>query len=174
MSLDTTKEPALNDEPDERIVRPGRRVVTRFDEDGKSMIWLDGKVPKSATFHFSLGEIVANVVWATDRVPTVVEKDYDPMAKWFQEHEWFPSIGVHVFIATWKPGSSYPMHASDTVDIGFVLSGEIELKMEKGSTILRPGDCFVQRGTQHAWKVVGDKPCVWAGILIAKKPEGDS
>lgn len=174
MSSDRNKKPASNDEPDESIVRLGRRVVTGFDEDGKSRLWLDGKVPKSAIFHFSQDQIVANVVWATDQVPVVIEKDYDPMVKWFQEHDWFPSVGVHVFIATWQPGSSYPMHASDTLDIGFVLSGEIELIMENGSTILGPGDCFVQRGTQHAWRVVGDKPCVWAGILMAKKPDGES
>ena len=38
--------------------------------------------------------------------------------------------------------------------------------MEKGEVLLRPGDCIVQRGTSHAWKNKGNKPCLLAAVLI--------
>ena len=63
------------------------------------------------------------------------------------------------------------MHATESLDVGVIISGHMELILEKESTVLGPGDCFVQRGTQHAWKVVGDVPCTLAVVLIAKKLE---
>jgi mannose-6-phosphate isomerase-like protein (cupin superfamily) len=65
------------------------------------------------------------------------------------------------------------MHATETIDCLVIVSGQVELILEKGSTILDSGDCLVQRGTQHRWRVIGDEPCTFAGILMAKKP-GDS
>jgi hypothetical protein len=39
-----------------------------------------------------------------------------------------------------------------TVDYGIVLSGEIDLELDNGSTLhLEPGDIVVQRATAHAW-----------------------
>jgi len=61
------------------------------------------------------------------------------------------------------------MHATQTIDVGFILSGRIELILEKGSTVLNPGDCYIQRATPHAWKVIGDTPCILAGFMIAAK-----
>jgi quercetin dioxygenase-like cupin family protein len=62
----------------------------------------------------------------------------------------------------------YPTH-TPTIDVGFVLSGQLELILEKGSMVLGPGDCFVQRGTPHGWKVVGDEPAVIVCAMIAAK-----
>ena len=41
----------------------------------------------------------------------------------------------------------------------------MELVLETGSTVVRAGDAVIQRGTPHAWKVVGDEPCVFVSIL---------
>ena len=150
-------------------ITKGRRVVTGVDEDGKSYVWLDGDVPKNA-FFTSTERITSRTIWATDTVPAPLQKKHDPMVDWFPEHEWFPKAGVHFITETAKPGS-YPMHASETIDCLVIVSGQIELILEKGSTILGPGDCLVQRGTQHGWRVIGDEPCTFAGILIAKKSE---
>ena len=42
--------------------------------------------------------------------------------------------------------------------------------MEEGETLLKPGDCIVQRGTNHAWVNKGDKPCMLMAILIDAVP----
>ena len=59
------------------------------------------------------------------------------------------------------------MHQTDTLDFLFVISGQIELILEEGSTVLESGDCLVQRGTNHAWRVVGDESCTFAVVLLS-------
>lgn len=147
-----------------------RRVVTGIDEEGKSTIWLDDQVPKAAIFDESKKGEIAQVMWATDEVPSTIGR-HDPMVDWFPEHNWFPETGVTFGVFTWQPGKGYPLHASETIDVGIILSGEIELILERGSTILRSGDCFVQRATMHGWRVQGDKPCIFAAVFIAKKQD---
>ena len=147
-----------------------RRVVTGVDEDGKSYVWHDGDIPKNAFFN-STERMTIRTIWATDDVPAPLQKKHDPMVDWFPEHEWFPKTGVHFIYLTMEPGERVSMHASETIDCLVIVSGQIELILEKGSTILGPGDCIVQKGTQHGWRVIGDEPCTFAGILIAKKPE---
>lgn len=147
-----------------------RRVVTGVDEDGKSYVWLDGDVPKNALFA-STERMKIRTIWATDDVPAPLQEKHDPMVDWFPEHGFFPKTGVHFILLTLDPGVIDPMHITETIDCLVIVSGQIELILEKGSTILGPGDCLVQRGTQHGWRVIGDEPCTFAGILIAKKPE---
>jgi mannose-6-phosphate isomerase-like protein (cupin superfamily) len=59
------------------------------------------------------------------------------------------------------------MHTTDTIDYVVILSGEAELELDDGcKEIVRQGDCVVQRGTRHAWRVLGDEPLVLAATLI--------
>ena len=51
-----------------------------------------------------------------------------------------------------------------------VISAEMWMVMEDGETLLRQGDCIVQRGTNHAWVNKSDKPCVLAAILADARP----
>src|SRR5690606_30926134 len=62
------------------------------------------------------------------------------------------------------------MHATNTLDLCVILDGHIELEVEEGCVRLSPGDCVVQRGTQHRWRVVGDGPCTYAVALFAVDP----
>jgi len=62
------------------------------------------------------------------------------------------------------------MHKTDTVDYCIVLSGEIHAVLDEAEVLLRAGDCFVQRGTHHAWSNRTDKPCVIAFVLVAARP----
>jgi quercetin dioxygenase-like cupin family protein len=41
----------------------------------------------------------------------------------------------------------------------------MELLLDTGSTVVRAGDVVIQRGTPHAWKTVGDEPCVFVSVL---------
>jgi quercetin dioxygenase-like cupin family protein len=62
------------------------------------------------------------------------------------------------------------MHKTATVDYIIVIKGEIWAIMEKGETLLKPGDVLVQRGTNHSWSVRGNEPCVIAAVLVSAEP----
>ena len=62
------------------------------------------------------------------------------------------------------------MHKTATVDYIIVIKGEIWAIMDKGETLLKPGDVLVQRGTNHSWSVRGDEPCVIAAVLVSAEP----
>ena len=62
------------------------------------------------------------------------------------------------------------MHKTHSIDYLVVIAGEMWMVMEEGEVLLRPGDCIVQRGTNHAWVNKSDKPCLLAAILIDAKP----
>jgi uncharacterized cupin superfamily protein len=62
------------------------------------------------------------------------------------------------------------MHKTATVDYAIVLSGEIYALMDEGETLMKAGDCLVQRGTNHAWANRSDAPCLVAFILVSATP----
>ena len=64
------------------------------------------------------------------------------------------------------------MHASQTVDYGVVLSGEIDLELDDGAVKrLKAGDCYVQNGTRHAWRNPGDVDCVIVAVAVGAKTD---
>ena len=59
------------------------------------------------------------------------------------------------------------MHTTDTIDYVVILSGVGELELDDGrKERVEQGDCVVQRGTRHAWRVVGDEPLVLAASMV--------
>lgn len=149
---------------------PGRRVVTGINKMGKSVVVSDGSVPENATW--SVPKLArGGDLWIEKKVPVDITDQSDPMAEYtFQE--WPSPGGVIVRMGTWQPGFSFPMHRSNTMDFLIIISGQIELILEDSSTILQAGDTVVQRGTNHAWRVVGNEPCTWWGVLVnATSPE---
>ena len=67
------------------------------------------------------------------------------------------------------------MHTTDTVDFGFVVSGEVWLQLDDGEEVqLRVGDAIVQNGTRHAWSNRSSSPCsIVAFIAGARCLSGD-
>ena len=61
--------------------------------------------------------------------------------------------GSVIRIVDMMPGGVSPMHRTNSIDYGIVLSGEVELELDDGAkTLLGPGDVIVQRGTIHLWR----------------------
>jgi mannose-6-phosphate isomerase-like protein (cupin superfamily) len=59
------------------------------------------------------------------------------------------------------------MHTTDTIDFGFVVSGEVVLELDDGAeTVLRAGDTYIQNGTRHRWINRGDVPAVLVVSLV--------
>ncbi len=67
-----------------------------------------------------------------------------------------------------KPG----MHATDTIDVGFVISGEITLELAGGEEVLlKPGHFCLQVGAMHAWRNTSDEECTMGFVVLSAKRE---
>jgi quercetin dioxygenase-like cupin family protein len=74
-------------------------------------------------------------------------------------------------VVEFSPGVSPRVHRTDSIDYAVVISGEIDMELEKGNEVrLKAGDVLVQRGTVHNWINRGKAPCVIAFSLIDAKP----
>jgi quercetin dioxygenase-like cupin family protein len=140
-----------------------RRVVTGHDADGRSVVLEDRPTPRThsipgATFH---------ELWNTAAAPAPVEAAESreptdrPLVTPPEEN------GTIVRIVDLEARSRSPMHRTETIDYGIVLSGEVVLALGDGSeTQLGVGDVVVQRGTDHAWINRGSETARIAFVLV--------
>jgi mannose-6-phosphate isomerase-like protein (cupin superfamily) len=49
-------------------------------------------------------------------------------------------------------------HTTKTVDLVYVLEGDVALQLDEGEVLLHPGDVVVQQGTKHAWHTRSEGP----------------
>ena len=169
-----------------------RRVLTGHDAEGRSTIIADGFAANMKEMPAGSGLAVTEL-WETS-VPAdnagrqdagnrnvrleppqngtlfrIVE--FPPDSQWQNRpdaRDWAKALD-----ATHAPdrSSSDPMmHKTNTVDYIVVLKGEIYAILDKGETLLKPGDVFIQRGTNHSWSVRGSEPCVIGVVLVNAKP----
>jgi hypothetical protein len=68
--------------------------------------------------------------------------------------------------ADMDPESYEGNHRTNTVDMGVVLSGEVEVQLDEGVVTLHRGDCIVQGGARHAWNNRTSEACVVAFVLV--------
>jgi len=150
--------------------------VTGHDEKGRAVFSHIGAPRSTAPGSFDL--------WATDG-PPLVPDSADPGAP--ASVGYFPVAGETTFkIVSVPPGSGHldasvlpeeirhyfdpddaAMHTTDTIDYVIILGGAADLELDDGvSERVQTGDCVVQRGTRHAWRVVGDEPLVLGAVLI--------
>jgi uncharacterized cupin superfamily protein len=57
-------------------------------------------------------------------------------------------------------------HRTETLDYVYVLDGPVELVLDDASVVIEPGDCVVQRGTNHAWRNHGTRPIRLLAVMI--------
>ena len=170
-----------------------RRVLTGHDSQGKSTFIADGLAPNVKEMA-SMPGLALTDLWETTGAPAdndghadaatrpvrleppqngtlfrIVE--FPPDAQWQSRpdaRDWAKALD-----ATHAPDRSSRdpmMHKTSTVDYIVVLKGEIYAILDKGETLLKPGDVFVQRGTNHSWSVRGNEPCIVAVVLVDAKP----
>ena len=142
-----------------------RRVVTGHDAGGRAVVKID-EVAKN---------VVSNrpgasscVIWTTDTNPADNSGDADTSTRKVGT----TLAGGTVFrIVEFSPGAAPRVHRTDSIDYAVVISGEIDMELEKGEEVhLRAGDVVVQRGTVHCWINRGKAPCTIAFVLIDAKP----
>ena len=170
-----------------------RRIVTGHDENGKSIITLDGPPARS------IGEDVGGLfeLWNTDGKDIISTDNNDradedivlsPPAggtkfRYFQINplpegvpedilqeiaaDAFEKVGAaHHRIDT----SKHPaMHKTETVDYIILLKGDVTLILDEEEIDLKPFDVVVQRGTNHAWVNNGTEPALLIAVLIDSK-----
>lgn len=145
---------------------PHRRVVTGVDASGKSIVVSDGPVPSEGSW--SSPQANGADLWFLPQMPVDLTDQRDPIAG-YKGVEFPPPGGVILRILTWQPGFAYRMHRSATIDFIVIVSGRLELLLDGGNTTVGPGDCVIQRGTNHGWRVVGSEPCTFVGVAVGAK-----
>jgi mannose-6-phosphate isomerase-like protein (cupin superfamily) len=103
-------------------------------------------------------------LWKTDHLLGTRDGG-GPVGGLFPEHN-----GLRLWILVIPPDgdqSPSPMHVTPTIDFGFVLSGSVALEMGDGSSsVLQPGDAFVQTGTEHRWRNPAAEPAVLGVVVV--------
>jgi quercetin dioxygenase-like cupin family protein len=141
-----------------------RRVVTGHDGSGRAVVKID-EVSKNVVSNRPGAS--ASVIWTTDTFPADNSGDADTSAK--KVATTLPG-GTVFRVIEFSPGVSPRVHRTDSIDYAVVISGEIDMELEKGTEVhLKAGDLLVQRGTLHNWINRGTSPCVMAFVLVDAK-----
>ncbi|KAH6855469.1 hypothetical protein B0I37DRAFT_411462 [Chaetomium sp. MPI-CAGE-AT-0009] len=79
---------------------------------------------------------------------------------------WFPSPTQTLLrYCDWAPGASAPLHRTETLDLGVVVAGRMEVRLDSGEArVLNVGDTIVQRSTMHGWRNASDTE--WARMVV--------
>lgn len=174
-----------------------RRVVTGHGPDSKAVFTSDSVVEPHIASGLRLGFEYLKL-WGADSPPSFPDagspsayRDYfppvggfrfgiftipavqaAPLAKedrkiaYARMEEMFPGLPAHM--ESTNPG----MHTTDSIDFGYVISGNIWLELDDGSMKqLHPGDTYVQNGTRHAWRNRSSEPCSILVVLIGTRRE---
>jgi mannose-6-phosphate isomerase-like protein (cupin superfamily) len=167
-----------------------RRIITGHDENGRSIISIDGPPARS------IGEDVGGLfeIWNTDG-NDIISSDSSDRAdediilsppkggtkfRYFQinpfpegvSNEMMQEIAADAFE---KIGASHhridtskhpAMHKTETIDYIILLKGDVTLILDEEEIDLKPYDVVVQRGTNHAWTNNGNEPALLIAVLI--------
>jgi quercetin dioxygenase-like cupin family protein len=142
-----------------------RRVVTGHTADGKAVVIQDDVV---RGLPVAGGDAQFAIVWKTVQAP--VNND-DPTDRSGEPTGLVEPNGSILRMVDLAPHTRSPMHRTDSLDYGIVLTGEVDIELDGGKrTRVHQGDVIVQRGTIHAWINPSSKPCRIAFILLGAKP----
>jgi naringenin degradation protein FdeH len=177
------------------MLRKIRRIVTGHNARGRSVIVSDTPSPHTLSL-IEEPALGLTDLWVTSATPADNSGSADAAARpaitlepprggtIFRVVEFPPdaaTVGkldrtklfevMHASGAMDREGARHPgMHKTATVDYAIVLSGEIYAVMDEGETLMKAGDCLVQRGTNHAWSNRSQAPCLVAFVLVSANP----
>lgn len=145
---------------------PVRRIVTGHNAAGKAVViddsTLDGRWNPGGTANLT-------VVWTSLGNP--IDNDDATDGRSRSVDLTLPGGSV-IRTVDMLPGTTAPMHRTDSLDYGIVISGSIELILDDGAaTLCHPGDFVIQRGTIHSWRnPSADTVARVAFVLLDAKP----
>ena len=169
-----------------------RRIITGHDENGKSIVAIDGPPARS------IGEEAGGLyeIWNTEGAGLDASSKKDradieimlspvesgTKIRYFQINpipegisdeaieaataEAFEKMGAtHHRVDTSRNAA---MHETDTIDYIILLKGDVTLILDEEEIRLKPHDVVVQRATNHAWVNNGTEPALLIAVLIDK------
>jgi quercetin dioxygenase-like cupin family protein len=142
-----------------------RRVVTGHDDEGRAVVVID-EVAKNISRKRPGYE--SAVIWSTESFPA---DNTDPTDGATRNVPTAVPNGTVFRVVCYEPGVSPRVHRTDSLDYAIIVSGEIDMELERGTEVhLKAGDVVVQRGTVHNWIHRGSEPCVIAYVLTSAAP----
>jgi quercetin dioxygenase-like cupin family protein len=147
-----------------------RRVITGHDAANTATVIIDAPATNTKTPREG---VASTLMWCTDAMPADIaigEAAEDMGARILGTAP--PENGSRFIVMEFAPGVVSEMHRTETIDYIVVLSGEIDMDMDRSSVKLRAGDVMVQRGTNHAWVNRSAAPARLAIVLLDAKPLG--
>ena len=167
-----------------------RRIITGHNENGKSIITMDGPPARSIGEDvgglFELWNTDGNEVISSDVIDRADDENIlsppsggtkfryfqiDPLPAGVPDDmlqeiaaDAFEKVGAaHHRVDT----SRHPaMHKTDTVDYIILLKGDVTLILDEEEIDIKPFDVVVQRGTNHAWVNNGTESALLIAVLI--------
>jgi len=124
-----------------------RRIVTGHNEDGRAVFRSDTVIEPQP---IPSGDAAFALLWAA---PTLPVDNNDPTDGRMRDAGRTLRGGTVIRVVDMLPGCASPMHRTNSIDYGIILSGHLELELDDGATTqLEPGDVVIQRGTMHLWR----------------------
>ena len=143
-----------------------RRVVTGHTEAGEAVFISDNQYE---TILIPSGDAAMATIWTTITVPADLNDATDG-----RERDAGTTLkgGSVIRIVDMLPNASSPVHRTDSIDYGIIISGKIELELDNQVfKTLSQGDIIVQRGTIHKWRnPSSDEICRIVFVLTEAKP----
>jgi quercetin dioxygenase-like cupin family protein len=124
-----------------------RRVVTGHSKEGEAVFVSDNQYE---TIVIPSGDAAMATIWTTSTVPADLNDETDG-----RERDAGTTLkgGSVIRVVDMLPSASSPMHRTNSIDYGIVLSGKIELELDNQVfTTIESGGIIVQRGTIHKWR----------------------
>jgi quercetin dioxygenase-like cupin family protein len=147
-----------------------RRIVTGTGAEGTSYAVADGTPPMVIRPGQREGSMMADL-WQTGGPVVRCDQGGDVEGEWRLDPA---GMGVAFRMVEWPPDGdpgARGWHATSSIDIDFILSGELELELRNLPTIrLGRGDVVVQRGTEHLWRPAGAERVRMAAVMIGIDP----
>ena len=167
-----------------------RRIITGHNEEGKSVVSIEGPPARS------LGEEAGGLyeIWNTDGkgfdTKSLEDRaDIDVVLspskggtkiRYFQINPIPDGVPPEVIEASTaaafeKMGASHhpvdssrnaAMHETESIDYIILLKGDVTLILDEEEIKVNPQDSVVQRGTNHAWVNNGTEPALLIAVLI--------
>jgi quercetin dioxygenase-like cupin family protein len=114
------------------------------------------------------GRATFALIWKT--VTSPVDND-DPADRTSEPTALTQPGGSVLRVVDLPPGSKSPLHRTNSLDYGIVISGAVDLELDDGAIAsLNAGDIVVQRGTIHAWINRGATTARMAFVLLDATP----
>lgn len=143
-----------------------RRIVTGHNNDGTAIFTSDESYE---TIVIPSGDAAMATIWSTATVPADCNDATDGRIR---ETGTTLKGGSVIRVVDMLPNASSPLHRTNSIDYGIIISGKIELELDNQVfKTIEAGEIIVQCGTIHKWRnPSSDEICRIIFVLTEAKP----